>query len=121
VSPEDIFAIHPNIRWVGVATSTGKVLFSQMRQGVTSLTPEEDDRAMLELRAQFLTEMTEHVAQWAGAVNYIAISYEKFIELIVTLKAGYAALTLEKDTEATAYKEIARAVQAVKMQYPVLA
>ena len=114
MTPEDVFAINPNIRWVGLATSKGKVLFTQMRRGVKSLTPDEDDRAMLELRAQFLTEMTGHVTLWAGAVNYIAICYEKFIELIVILKDKYVALTLEKDTPAAAFKEIADNIQAIK-------
>ena len=114
MTPEDIFALDPNIRWAGLATSKGKVLFSMMRHDVKSLTPAEDDRAMLELRAQFLTEMTGHVAQWAGPVNYIAICYEEFCELIVTLKDMYVALTLEKGTPATAFKEIAKAIQALK-------
>lgn len=114
MTPEDIFALNPNIRWVGLATSKGKVLFSQMRRGVKSLTPEEDDRAMLELRAQFLTEMTGHVSQWAGPAKYIAICYEEFCEVIVTLKDTYVALTLEKGTPATAFKEVAQAIQAIK-------
>lgn len=114
MTPEDIFTVNPNIRWVGLATSKGQVLFSQMRRGVKSLTPEEDDRAMLELRAQFLTEMTEPVTLWAGPVNYIAICYEKFCELIVILKDKYVELTLEKDTPATTFKEIAENIQAIK-------
>lgn len=121
MTPEDIFAINPNIRWVGLASSKGNVLFCEMRRGVMSLTPEEDDRAMLELRARFLTEMTECVSQWAGSVNYIAIAYEKFIELIVTVNDGYAALTLEKDTAPAVFKEIARTIQAIKPKQVVAA
>jgi hypothetical protein len=114
MTPEDVFAISPNIRWAGLATSKGKVLFSQMRQSVKSLTPEEDDRAMLELRAQFLTEMCGPVTIWAGPVSYIAISYELFTELIVILKDKYAAVTLEKATPAEAFKEIAKSIQALE-------
>jgi hypothetical protein len=114
MTPEDVFAINPNVRWVGLATSKGKVLFSQMRRGVKSLTPEEDDRALLELRAQFLTEMCEPVTRWAGPVNYIAVSYEQFIELIVSLKDKYVALTLEKGTPAEAFNEIAKCIQAIE-------
>jgi len=114
MTPEDVFAISPNIRWAGLATSKGKVLFSQMRQSVKSLTPEEDDRAMLELRAQFLTEMCGPVTIWAGPVSYVAISYELFTELIVILKDKYAAVTLEKATPAEAFKEIAKSIQALE-------
>jgi hypothetical protein len=51
MNPEDVFVISPNVRWAELATSKGKILFSQMRRGVKSLTPEEDDRTMLELRS----------------------------------------------------------------------
>ena len=112
MTPEDVFAINPNIRWAGSATSKGKVLFAQMRQGVKSLTPEEDDRAMLELRAQFLTEMLGPVAMWAGPLNYIAINYERFTELIVMLSDKYVAVTLERGTSAEEFKEIAKSIQA---------
>lgn len=112
MTPEDVFAINPNIRWVGSATTKGKVLFTQMRRGVKSLTPEEDDRAMLELRAQFLTEMCGPVTMWAGALNYIAMNYEQFTELVVMLRDKYVAVTLEKGTPAEDFKEIAKSIQA---------
>ena len=111
-TPEDVFAVSPKIRWAGLATSKGKVIFSQMRRGVKSLTPEEDDRALLKLRAQFLTEMCGPVMIWAGPVSYIAICYEQFTEFIVILKDKYVAMTLEKGTPAEAFKEIAASVQA---------
>jgi hypothetical protein len=111
VTPEDVFAISPFIRWAGLATAKGKVIFAQMRRGVKSLTPEEDDRAMLELRAQFLTEMCGTVTIWAGAVDYIAISYELFTELIVMLKDKYVAVTLEKGSPEN-FKDIAKSIRA---------
>jgi hypothetical protein len=51
MTPDEVFAIHPGIRWAGLATAKGQVIFSEMRPGVKSLTPEEDDRVLLELRA----------------------------------------------------------------------
>jgi len=49
--PEDVFSVNPNIRWAGMATKKGQVIFSQMRPGIQTLTPEEDDRLLLELRS----------------------------------------------------------------------
>lgn len=111
--PEDVFAIDPNIRWAGLATLRGHVVFCQMRRGVKSIAPEEDDRALLELRAQYLTEMTGPVTRWAGSVDYVAISYEKFIELIVILHDKYVVVTLSKDTPANRLIEIAKSIQGI--------
>lgn len=113
MTPEEIFAVDPRIRWIGLATSKGKAIFCQMKKDVKSLTPEEDDRAMLELRTQFLTEMCGPVTVWAGPVNYIALSYEKFTELVVTLKDKYVALTLERETPPDMFKRIAESIRAL--------
>lgn len=111
--PEDVFAVNPNIRWAGLATKTGQVIFSQMRPGVKSLTPEEDDRLLLELRALFIAEMSERTSQWAGPVQYIAIGYEKFTELITVLKDKYMALTLESTASPQALVEVTKSIQAL--------
>ena len=113
MTPEDIFAVNPNIRWAGLATSRGKVIFSQMRRGVESLTPAEDDRALLELRAQFLSDMCRTVSMWAGSTNYVAINYEKFTELIVILKDEYVVVTLEKGAPAASFEKITESIRAI--------
>jgi len=59
LNPEDIFAIHQKIRWVGLATRKGKVIFAQMREGVTSLTPSANDLSTLEIRTQYIIEAAE--------------------------------------------------------------
>lgn len=57
-----------------------------MRPRVQTITPEQDDRLLLEPRAQYIAEMSQRVSQWAGPPEYIAISYQEFTELIVLLK-----------------------------------
>jgi len=114
MTPEDVFAVDPNIRWVGMATSKGKVIFCEMRHGVESLTPEEDLRALLELRAQFMSDMCRTVSMWAGSTNYVAINYEKFTELIVILKDEYVVVTLEKGTPAASFDKITESIRAME-------
>ncbi len=115
LKPDDVFAVNPNIRWAGLATTKGEVIFCQMRRGVKSLTPEDDDRLLLELRAQYITETSERVSRWAGTVEYIAISYEKFVELIIILEDKYMVVTLEKNVPAQAFPEIAKSIQNLRI------
>jgi len=111
LKPEEVFATHPGIRWVGLATNRGKVIFSKMRDGVKSITPDSDDLLLLELRSQYITEMTQQVAHWAGPADYVAISYERFTELTIILKDEYVVLTVEKDVEAQEFPRIAGSVR----------
>lgn len=111
LSADDIFAVHPKIRWAGLATRKRKVTFMQMREGLTSLSPESNDRATLEVRAQYIIETVEQECEWSGALNHIAISFEKYVEIIIPLKTAYVAITVEKDLPPTAYETICKAIR----------
>jgi len=108
---EDIFAINPKVRWVGMATSKGKVIFSQMRLGIESVTPTEDDRLLLELRAQYTTETSRQSSVWAGPVEYIAISYEKFLEVTIALIEKIVIVTLERNASLEDVRQIVERIR----------
>jgi hypothetical protein len=110
-TPEDIFAINPKVRWVGMATSKGKVIFNQMRPGIESVTPTEDDRLLLELRAQYITETSRQSSVWAGPVEYIAISYEKFLEVTITLIGKIVIVTLERNASLEDVRQIVERIR----------
>jgi hypothetical protein len=111
LEPDNVFALDPSIRWVGLATRQGNVVFSQMRSGVTSLTPEADDRLLLEVRGQYITEVCDQVDQWAGPTQYIAMVHERLTELIITLEGKYLAITLERTCPAERFASLAKKVQ----------
>ena len=94
-----------------MATSRGKVIFSKMREGVKSLTPDSDDQLLLELRSQYITEMTQQVSRWAGPASYWAVCYENFTELTIILKDKYVVVTVEKGVEAQELPRIAESVR----------
>jgi hypothetical protein len=113
MKPEDIFVVHPKIRFAGLAKRNGKILFLQMREGVTSLTPDSVDRTALEIHAQYMVETAEQEIRWSGPVEYIAITFEKYVELIIPLKETYVAITVEKEVPAESYGEICKAIRAL--------
>lgn len=109
--PNDVFALDPSIRWVGLATRRGQVILEQMRPGVRSLTPNTDDRLLLEVRAQYIAEVCDQVDRWAGPTEYIAMAHEKFIELIIVLKEKYLVMTLEKNVLEEKFANLAKRTQ----------
>jgi hypothetical protein len=113
MKPEDIFAIHPKIRFAGLARRSGKILFLQMRNGVTSLTPDSIDRITLEIQAQYMVETAEKEARWGGPVEHIAITFEKYVELIIPLKETYVMITVGKEVPAESYRDICKAIRAL--------
>jgi hypothetical protein len=111
---EEVFAVHPGIRWAGLATRKGGVIFAQMREGVTSLTPSSNDLNILEIRSQYIIESAELETKWTGALDHITFCFEKFDELIVPLKGGYLAITLEKDVPPDSYPSISKAIRELE-------
>lgn len=93
--PEEIFALHPMIRWAGMATRKGEVLFTPMRPGIKTLTDKEEGKLLLELRLPLLLEMGERPSQWSGPPDFAIISYEKFFELYVARGNYLLAVTVE--------------------------
>jgi hypothetical protein len=114
LKPEEVFAVHPKIRWAGLATRKGAVIFAQMRKGVTSMTPISNQLTDLEIRTQYIIESAELESRWVGALDHITFCFEKYIELIVPLKDSYVAVNLEKDVPAESYSKISRAIRELE-------
>jgi len=100
LTPDEIFILHPKIRWVGASTSGGEIVFSKMRPGVQTITTEEDDRNLLEMGSLLLRGIAERSSQFAGRVGCIAVLYEKFGQLIVQRNANNIILTFDNDHDA---------------------
>ena len=114
MKPEEIFAIHPKIRWAGLATSKGQVIFAQMREGVTSLTPYDNDLSTLEVQMQYIVEAAEQESRWIGALDHVVLRFEKFVEMVVPLRESYVAITLEKDVPPESYPRISKAIRELE-------
>jgi hypothetical protein len=114
MKPADIFGIHPKIRWAALATRDGQIVFRQMRLGVVSITPDSTDRVTFEVRAQYIVESVEQETKWAGPVDHLDIHFEKYVEVLVPLRAGYVAITVEKDLSPANYKSIAASIRALE-------
>jgi hypothetical protein len=114
LKPEEIFAVHPKIRWAGFATNKGAVIFAQMRKGVTSFTPDSNKLTDLEVRSQYIIESAELENKWVGALDHITFCFEKYVELIVPLKDGYVAINLERDVPCEAYPKISKSIRELE-------
>lgn len=115
LTAEDVLRIHPKIRWAGLTSDKGELIFARMRPGIESFTPEEDDRYLLQFGALIMNGVTQHSGPWLGKCEYVAIAYEKTTQLIVNLKEKYLALTVEKSVPWDEILEIVKSVQALRV------
>ena len=110
MKPEDILAVHPRIRFVGLATRKGQVIFGQMRPGVVSHHKEPSRTAGLELQGPYVIEMAEK-KYWAGPLEHVAMTFEKYVQLFIPLKNHIAEITIERDVPPEMYSKICSAIR----------
>jgi putative SOS response-associated peptidase YedK len=111
VSAETILSLNPSIRVVVLSTVNGDVLFTQARQGLPPLMPEESVRNVMNMRAEYLTEITKRTNHIAGKVKRILTTYENFDELIVVSGDRFLSITLEPDINPQMISELASKAQ----------
>ena len=96
LTPERLFNLHPKIRWVGLATDKGEVVFAKMRTGLVSLSPETADESFMQLGPMLLQGVCERLAPWAGPVETIVTTYEKVVLVVRKVDKQFLALTIDR-------------------------
>jgi hypothetical protein len=108
ISPEEVFQLHSKIRWASFSTESGRLAFSQMRPGLTSYTPEKDDRAFMEFGPQMMTGIAERLSATGGAgkVESLIVNLEKDPVLLAPLRGGYLAISADRADAPAVFKEV---------------
>jgi hypothetical protein len=113
-SPDDVFRVHPKIRWSAWVSREGQVRFCQMRPGVVSHCPEEEDFRFAEFNPLLLIGAGERMAQWDGRVESVTVTYEKVLMYVHEFKDGILALTVDRENGgADAIREISKTLKAM--------
>jgi hypothetical protein len=98
LTPEEVFRLHPRIRWAAFSRDSGEVVFSHMREGVESHTSEVDDRAFMELGALIMSSAAEKLtpSQRAGELESIVVNLEKDSVMLMKVRNGHLAISADK-------------------------
>lgn len=114
LTPERIFSINPKIRWAGLVTEQGEVLFVTMRSGLKSLSPEETDRSFMQLGPMLLSGVCERLAPWAGPLHELVSRYEKVAMIVTKIEKFYLAVTINSE-DADSIQEIMESLRRMRL------
>jgi hypothetical protein len=117
LTPDRIFALHPKIRWAGLATDHGDVIFAKMRPGVKSLSPTETDQSFVQLGPMLLSGVFERLVPWAGRLDWVIGRYEKVIMITTHLSERFLAVTLDGNGIAS-LQDVIASLQTLKPKTP---
>lgn len=108
-----IFKIDPRIRYVGVVDSQYRMLESKMRDGVSSLTPEEVDRNFFSIYAPILTDTLRRLETFTGPVGMVSVRCEKALILFYPWRDHVVVLSLEPSAETPLLDKIADGLRRI--------
>jgi hypothetical protein len=111
-TPEEVFELHPKIRWAAKASERGELAFCEMRPGVVGLTLEEQDRVFMEKGVHIILRLFEQMVSWRGSVDSAVVSFDIFVMYLQRLNDGLLALTFEKDEDS--WKTMIEIVNAIR-------
>jgi len=108
LTPDDVFRLHAKIRWAALSRESGMVVFSQMRPGFESLTPDDTDRAFMETGPLFITGIAQRLTPEgkAGNLECVIACFEKDCVLMAKVQDCYLALSVETADALRVFNEI---------------
>ena len=117
LTPEDVFRLNPKIRWTALALESGMVVFSQMRPGIESLTPDAEDRAFMEMGPLFMTSIAQRLTPEgkAGKLECVIVCFEKDCVLMAKVQDGFLAMSANTADALAAFDELKAEIQKLQL------
>lgn len=108
LTADDVFRLHPKIRWAALSADPTTVVFSQMRPGVESYTPNSEDKAFMEMGPLFMTGIAERLSPQgkAGKLECVIACFEKDCVLMAKVPDGHLALSVDAPHALSVFQEI---------------
>jgi len=95
VTADEVFAINENVRWVGLVSAKGDVIFSKMRAGTKSATSQEFDEEFLQLGPLTLLGVAEKYSPHLLELESIAACYGSMTHVYARLGAQVIVIATE--------------------------
>jgi hypothetical protein len=92
---ENILKIDNQIRYVAILNHHYDLLESKMREGVTSLTPDQTDRHFMTIAAPLMLDAAEKLRPFCGNMRRVAVRYDKVSLVFYRTAAHIVILSLE--------------------------
>lgn len=76
---EETFQTDPRIRYVGIVDNQFHILLSKMREGVQSVTTDEQERNFVQIMPPIIVDAVEKLQPLLGKLDNVTVRYEKVL------------------------------------------
>lgn len=94
-----LFRIDPRIRYVGIVDMQYRVMASEMRPGMASLTTSETDRTFVSMVPRVMVEGAQKLASDCGPMEIMTVRYRKVVLAIYNTGQHIVMLSYDPSVE----------------------
>jgi len=94
---EEVFAKDQRVRYVGVIDNEYHVLISKMREGISSVTTDEQERNFVQIIPPIIVDAVEKMQPMLGKLDNVTLRYEKVLIVFFHLHGLVVILTFNAD------------------------
>jgi hypothetical protein len=92
---EEAFRSDARIRYVGVVDNEFHIHFSQMREGVESVTADDQDSHFIQIMPPIIVDAVEKLQPLLGKLDNVTVRYEKLLLVFFRLEGFVVILSFD--------------------------
>jgi hypothetical protein len=90
---EETFRTDPRIRYVGIVDNQFHILLSKMREGVQSVTTDEEERNFVQIMPPIIVDAVEKLQPLLGKLDDVIVRYEKVLLVFLRIEGFVVILS----------------------------
>ena len=112
-----MFNVDPTIRYIAIVGSEYRILASEQREGVPSLTSDEITRNFVSIVPQIIVEAVEKLSPFLGEVGGITAHYQKALVVFYTINNLIVIISFQPEVATPFFSRITDAFRKIGSQY----
>ena len=112
---ESIFKLDKKIRFVAILDHKYNPRESKMREGVTSLTPDQTDRDFATISTPVMLGAAEKLKPFCGDVRRITLRYDRVLLAVYRTAAHFVVLSVEPQVESDLLDKVSKTVRELEL------
>ncbi|MGA2972675.1 MAG: hypothetical protein ABSE39_08655 [Candidatus Bathyarchaeia archaeon] len=114
---EEVFRKDNRIRYVGIVDNEFHVLTSKMREGVQSLTTEEQERSFVQLMPPIIVDAVEKLQPLLGKLDNVTVRYEKLLLVFFRMKNLVVTLSFDPNVTRPFMSSLSESIRMLESLY----
>jgi len=114
---EAAFQHEPKLRYVGIVDGSYHVLLSKMREGLQSLTTEEQDRDFFQLMPPIIVDAAEKMQPLVGKLDTVTVRYEKVLFVFFHISELVVIFSFETDVTTPFISSLSKFMKTISSQH----